>query len=81
MQIPLPGKLQSCNDSLINQWTERKSIANDFGIDYLFQSFFKEKCQTFPESRFSNVRICCFLSFMIINEESLDFGQFVGKEK
>lgn len=40
---------------------------------WYYRYFFKQKCKTFLGSSFLNVQICCFsLSFMVVNDESLD---------
>ena len=51
----------------------------EYIIDEGSQSFFKRKTETFAGFSFLNLMICCsYLSFMIINAESLDFVPLVG---
>lgn len=44
----------------------------------------KLKCQTFPGSIFTNVRICCFfvlLVYIIVNLKALDIRLFIRQNK
>lgn len=67
---------------LINEQIKKKHCQLFWLLFNHFSCFSSHKCPTFAGSTSLNMRIYCFsLSFMIINEESLSFGQLVEQKK